>query len=99
MKTLVVLTACGSLALSGCMTSAISKMTPDEQVKLINAFAAAGCKGSVVADAGGATGQLGGSLHAGFNLVGSCDPANAPKVVPLRDIDQILTPALPAVEP
>lgn len=77
---LICLTAAG-LALSGCALGRVSKMTPAEQVSLIQAFAAAGCKGRVHAEAGGGVGQLGGEAHASASVDGDCDPANLVQTV------------------
>ena len=60
-----------AVPLSGCITS---KITPEQQINLINAFSDAGCKGTVHVSTGGATGQLGGGFHAEASLDGSCDP-------------------------
>lgn len=66
------------MMLSACAT----KLTADDQVKLINAFANAGCKGAISAAAQGGTGQVGGGFTASASVGGTCDPANRP-VVPL----------------
>lgn len=89
MKTLIACTA--ALALSGCMTG--GKLTPEVAHQLITDFHSAGCGGSVDLKAGAATGQLGGEGHISLDLRGECPVGDAPKVVPLKDIDQILAPA------
>jgi hypothetical protein len=76
MRSVIIVGVCASaLALSACQ-----HVTPEQQVNMINAFANAGCKGTITASAGGATGQLGGGFHADVGVSGSCDPANAPKM-------------------
>ena len=59
-----------SLTLSACAT----KLTADDQVKLINAFANAGCSGSISAAAQGGTGQVGGGFTASASVNGTCKP-------------------------
>ncbi|HET6971294.1 MAG TPA: hypothetical protein VFH92_09225 [Phenylobacterium sp.] len=73
-----------ALPLSGCATG-LARMTPEQQVNLVNAFAKAGCSGTVHVSAGGATGQLGGGAHAEVGLDGSCHPASVPAADPPKD--------------
>jgi hypothetical protein len=75
MKRAIAVLAFAAVMLPGC---ASSKMTPAEQVNLINAFAGAGCKGDIHVSAGVGSGQLGGGGHAEVSLNGACDPATNP---------------------
>lgn len=63
--------------LSGCAT----KLTSDDAVKLIAAYHAAGCGGSVTVDVRGGTGQLGGSASGQFTANGTCPQAPQPATV------------------
>jgi DNA-binding transcriptional regulator LsrR (DeoR family) len=62
-----------ALALSGCGTIG----TAEPPSVTIKALAEAGCAGSFVISFGGATGQLGGGVHADNTFTGACDPAKA----------------------
>lgn len=93
-KTLVTLACAASLALSGCMTASI---TPDQAHQLITDFHNAGCGGRFDLTAGAGTGQLGGQANFALGLHGECPVGDAP--VPLKDIDQILTPGALAPMP
>ena len=90
MRTATILLACASVALSGCITRAITRMTPDQQIGLVNAFAAAGCKGTIDIEFGAQTaaGVSPGAVGGSFELTGQCDPANAkaPVVVSIKDL-------------
>ncbi len=76
---LVAALAVSSIALSGCITSQIVKMTPEQQIGLINAAASAGCSGtlSIRASGGTAAGVSPGSASGSFEFTGGCDPTKA----------------------
>lgn len=79
MKTLVMLSVLLlGASQAGCITRSISRMTPEQQIGLVNAFAAAGCKGHVHAAVGGGVGQLGGEAHADVSVDGDCDSSRKP---------------------
>lgn len=81
MNKALVLVAC--VAMSGC--AGTLKMTPEQQVNLINALADAGCSGRVHLDAGGGIGQLGGEFHGAFVADTACEAdKRRPVVVPLN---------------
>lgn len=65
------------MMLCGCAT----KLTADDQVKLINAFSNAGCAGSISAGVTGGTGQVGGGITGHVDVNGTCDPAKKPTTV------------------
>lgn len=69
-----------ALGLGGCQTFG-QHLTVDDQVKLINALAAAGCITSGSVTAGASTGQIGGQASFGFTFSGNCDPTKMPAVV------------------
>lgn len=73
MRGLALLPLAAAVALGGC--GHVSKLSPGEAVGLVQAFAAAGCKGDVHVAVGGATGQLGGGAHAEVTANGQCDPS------------------------
>lgn len=86
----IVCVAILALSLSGCMTA--SKLTPETAHQLMSDFHNAGCGGSVDLNAGAAAGQLGGEGHITLSLHGECPVGDKPAVVPLSEIDKILTP-------
>lgn len=92
MKPIVLALAVASIGLSGCITSTLvkaAKMTPEQQVNLINAAADAGCKGQldIGARASTAAGLSPGSIGGEFSFNGGCDPANArTRIISLKDL-------------
>lgn len=70
-----ILASVAALALSGCA----SKITATDAATLIEAFHAAGCGGSILADIRGGTGQLGGSASGAVTVQGSCPSAGVDK--------------------
>lgn len=70
------LAAC-SVALSGCLTASIAKMTPEQQAATIKALGDAGCSGTlhVRGSATTASGVTAGAANGEFDFNGGCDPS------------------------
>ncbi len=74
-KFVTVLTvAAACVALSGCLTAQIAKMTPEQQTGLVKALGDAGCGGDIDVRAGASTasGISAGSASGSFEFKGSC---------------------------
>lgn len=70
--------AAACVALSGCMTGAVQKLTPDQMHVLITDFHNAGCGGSVDVDIGASGTGTGIEAHNRLQLKGSCPVGDVP---------------------
>lgn len=72
--------AASSVALSGCLTASVAKMTPEQQTNTIKALGDANCSGTihVKGTAATASGVSAGSASGEFEFNGSCGGKTAP---------------------
>lgn len=84
--------AASSLALSGCITSAVVRdLSPEAKRDLAMKFIER-CGGTVSIGATGSAGQLGGAVAGDFRITGTCPTPEQAQAAPLSAIDKLLTP-------
>lgn len=89
----IAIVACASLALSGCITSTVRKISPETAGRIAESLVAR-CGGRFEVEAGANTGQLGGTASASFRVDANCPVPKASTAPPAV----IVTPA-PPTEP